>query len=86
MPMKNKEAKRGSSSSSNVDSDEPKMDIKSILKDIEFLGKMSFFIFNLICSIGSLVLACKLIGLIIIGKEYCEFFINSSCCCFYLKI
>lgn len=73
MPLKNKEAKRGSSSS-NVDSEQPEMDIKSILKDIEFLGKMSFFIFNLISFIGSLVL------------EYVEFLVDSSCCCFYLYI
>ncbi|KAI3453938.1 hypothetical protein Pfo_010601 [Paulownia fortunei] len=37
MPMKRQEAK-GGSSSHHVDSEEPKMDIKSILKDIEFLG------------------------------------------------
>ncbi|XP_057786192.1 uncharacterized protein LOC131003662 [Salvia miltiorrhiza] len=35
--MKGKETKRGSSST-NLDSHEPRMDIKSILKDIEFLG------------------------------------------------
>ncbi|KAL6530815.1 hypothetical protein OROGR_014675 [Orobanche gracilis] len=36
MPMKRRETKGGSSSC--VDSVEPKLDIKSILKDIEFLG------------------------------------------------
>ncbi|KAL6547655.1 hypothetical protein OROHE_009360 [Orobanche hederae] len=36
MPMKRRETKGGSSSC--VDSKEPKLDIKSILKDIEFLG------------------------------------------------
>ncbi|KAG6389077.1 hypothetical protein SASPL_150536 [Salvia splendens] len=37
MTMKGKGTKR-ESSSSNLDSQEPRMDIKSILKDIEFLG------------------------------------------------
>ncbi|GFQ03709.1 hypothetical protein PHJA_002514700 [Phtheirospermum japonicum] len=37
MPMKRYEAK-GGSSSRRVDSEEPKMNIRSILKDIEFLG------------------------------------------------
>ncbi|KAK4410250.1 hypothetical protein Sango_0098000 [Sesamum angolense] len=37
MPMKKKEAK-GESSAPDVAPEEPKMDIKSILKDIEFLG------------------------------------------------
>ncbi|KAL0327659.1 UNVERIFIED_CONTAM: hypothetical protein Sangu_1843900 [Sesamum angustifolium] len=37
MPMKKKEAK-GGSSAPDVAPEEPKMDIKSILKDIEFLG------------------------------------------------
>ncbi|KAL3619082.1 hypothetical protein CASFOL_036652 [Castilleja foliolosa] len=37
MPMKRYETKRGSSSR-NVESEEPKMNIRSILKDIEFLG------------------------------------------------
>ncbi|KAG6403272.1 hypothetical protein SASPL_135489 [Salvia splendens] len=39
MTMKGKGTKR-ESSSSNLDSREPRMDIKSILKDIEFLGKI----------------------------------------------
>ncbi|KAG6389065.1 hypothetical protein SASPL_150524 [Salvia splendens] len=37
MTMKGKGTKR-ETSSSNLDSQEPRMDIKSILKDIEFLG------------------------------------------------
>ncbi|KAL0406488.1 UNVERIFIED_CONTAM: hypothetical protein Slati_3962700 [Sesamum latifolium] len=37
MPMKKKETK-GGSSAPDVAPEEPKMDIKSILKDIEFLG------------------------------------------------
>lgn len=49
MPMKRHETKRGSSSR-DVDSEvpeEPKMDIKSILKDMEFLGKISLLMFTL---------------------------------------
>lgn len=50
MFMKRKEAKKGPSSSSDAveESDEPKIDIKSILKDIEFLGKISFLISTLL--------------------------------------
>lgn len=59
MSMKRKEAKKGPSSSSDavLESEEPKIDIKSILKDIEFLGKRSFLILTLTSFMGSLVLS-----------------------------
>ncbi|KAG6389054.1 hypothetical protein SASPL_150523 [Salvia splendens] len=52
LTMKGKGTKR-ESSSSNLDSQEPRMDIKSILKDIEFLGKIKslyiYYYYNPIC-------------------------------------